>query len=144
MMIRRMQLEDLEQVAQLEAENFSVPWTEQDFRTYLERAEGIFLVCDEEGSILGYCGVIAAPPEGDITNVSVQSKARGRGTGRRLVEEMIRQAEAEGIHTLFLEVRKTNEAAIRLYKNQGFKEVGLRKNYYEKPVEDALIMVREP
>ncbi len=143
MTIRSMEERDLDQVADLEQENFSVPWKRRDFQTYLDREEGLFLVLAEEEKVLGYMGVILAPPEGDITNVSVSRAARGRGIGTALVKEMLRRTEERGVHTLFLEVRKSNETAIRLYRREGFREVGLRKNYYEKPSEDALIFTRE-
>lgn len=143
MIVRDMQTGDLEQVMPIEEANFSVPWTKSDFTTYLNRDDGLFLVAEAEGRILGYCGVILVPPEGDITDVSVSLEARGRGVGRLLLEELVKRTEEKGVHTLFLEVRKSNEAAIRLYSKQGFSEVGLRKNYYEAPVEDALIMTRE-
>lgn len=143
MIIRAMQTDDLGQVAPIEAANFSTPWTENDFRTYLDRQDGLFLVAEEDGKILGYCGVILVPPEGDITNVSVGSEYRGRGAGKALVEEMLKRTEAAGIDTLFLEVRKSNAVAIGLYGRQGFTEIAVRKNYYEKPVEDALIMSRK-
>ncbi|MDO4489546.1 MAG: ribosomal protein S18-alanine N-acetyltransferase [Lachnospiraceae bacterium] len=144
MIIREMCMADLEQVVPLEQENFSTPWSEADFAGYLPREEGLFLVAEEKGTLLGYCGVILSPPEGDITNVSVSSGARRRGVGRALVEEMLKRTQELGVDTLFLEVRKSNEAAIALYQKQGFKEVGIRKNYYEKPTEDALIMTRVP
>lgn len=142
MIIREMQGDDLEQVALIEATNFSTPWTEQDFRVYLDREDGLFLVAEEGGQILGYCGVILVAPEGDITNVSVSLESRGKGAGKALVQEMLRRTEAAGVDTLFLEVRKSNAVAISLYSRQGFAEIGIRKNYYEKPVEDALIMSR--
>ncbi|MCQ2509746.1 MAG: ribosomal protein S18-alanine N-acetyltransferase, partial [Lachnospiraceae bacterium] len=138
-----MQTGDLEQVVPIEAANFSTPWTGSDFSVYLEREDGLFLVAEEDGKVLGYCGVIMVPPEGDITNVSVSSDSRRKGAGRALVEEMLKRTKEKGVDTLFLEVRKSNEAAITLYRNQGFTEIGLRKNYYEAPVEDALIMTRQ-
>lgn len=143
MRIRRLQQKDLDQTARIESENFSVPWTKEDFAGWVDREDGLFLAAEENGMVIGYCGVILAPPEGDITNVSVISACRGRGAGAALVKEMLKQTEELGVQTLFLEVRKSNEPAIRLYQKQGFREVGLRKKYYEKPVEDALIMKRE-
>lgn len=143
MIIREMQADDLPQVAPIEAANFSTPWTENDFRIYLDRQDGLFLVAEENKKILGYCGVILVPPEGDITNVSVSLESRGKGAGKALVEEMLRRTEAAGVDTLFLEVRRGNAVAIGLYAKQGFTEIGVRKNYYEKPVEDALIMTRK-
>lgn len=143
MIVREMQIDDLEQVMPIEEANFSMPWTKNGFFTYLIREDGLFLVAEEDEKILGYCGVILVPPEGDITNVSVSKEARGKGAGRALVKEMLKRTEEKGVRTLFLEVRKSNQVAINLYKSEGFTEVGIRKNYYEAPLEDALIMTRE-
>ena len=140
--IREMTIDDLEQVMPIEEANFSVPWTKNGFFTYLIRDDALFLVAEEAGCILGYCGVIMVPDEGDITNVSVDARRRGEGIGRLLVEELIRKAEQHGVTKLFLEVRVSNEAAIRLYQRQGFVKEGIRMNYYEEPKEDALIMSR--
>ncbi len=143
MRIRRMMPEDLDQVAAIEKLNFGVPWTREGFASSLEREEGLFLAAEENGKILGYIGAVLAPPEGDITNVSVHPEAAGRGIGGALVEELLRQTEKKGVTSLFLEVRKSNEAAIHLYQKRGFQQVGIRKNYYHEPLEDARIMVRQ-
>lgn len=142
-MIRAMQVSDLAQVVPIETANFSKPWTRADFETYLDREEGLFLTAEEDGQVLGYIGVILVAPEGDITNVSVREESKGQGIGRALVEALLERTKERGIETLFLEVRKSNVPAIRLYTKQGFEEIGVRKNYYEAPVEDALIMRRE-
>src|SRR3712207_1798939 len=97
MIVREMQTGDLDQAARIEEENFSTPWTRQDFASYLEREEGLFIVAAEGEEILGYCGLILSPPEGDITNVSVSVNARGRGAGRSLVEELLKRAEKKGV-----------------------------------------------
>lgn len=143
MIIRKIRSDDIDSVAAIEKANFSRPWTARDFDRYVDSKDGLFLVAEEDGRILGYCGVILSPPEGDITNVSVASEYRGKGAGKKLVEEMLRRTEELGITTIFLEVRKSNVIAIGLYQKQGFVEIGLRKRYYEAPVEDALIMTRE-
>ncbi|MDO4616514.1 MAG: ribosomal protein S18-alanine N-acetyltransferase [Lachnospiraceae bacterium] len=143
MIIREMREEDLDQVAYIEQMNFSTPWTREDFHTWLNRQEGLFLAAELEGRVIGYCGVILAPPEGDITNVSVLSEHRGRGVGSMLVSKLLKQIEDRKIERIFLEVRESNQQAIRLYEQLGFNRIGVRKRYYEKPEEDALVMVRE-
>lgn len=140
--IREMQIDDLEQVMPIEQENFSVPWTETGFFTYLLRSDAMFLVAEEDGEILGYCGVLLVLDEGDITNVSVKKSRRREGIGKRLVEALIQKTGREGVGVLHLEVRLGNEAAIALYEGMGFARDGLRKNYYEAPVEDAVLMSR--
>ena len=140
MTVREMQLDDLEGVMVIEKENFSVPWTEMGFFSFLLRDDTMFLVAEEEGKIIGYMGIMMVLDEGEITNVSVSKYARRRGIGRALVGEMIRRMKKRGIVTLHLEVRKSNDAAIALYSSFGFVKDGERKMYYEEPVEDAILM----
>lgn len=141
--IREMQIDDLEQVMVIEKENFSVPWTEVGFFSFLIRDDTLFLVAEEGEQILGYCGVVTVLDEGDITNVAVMKNRRNQGIGGMLVDTLIHRTEEAGVTRLFLEVRAGNESAIHLYSKLGFEESGLRKNYYESPTEDALVMKRE-
>lgn len=144
MNVREMIWDDLDQVMVIENENFSVPWTETGFFTYLMREDALFLVAeDEEENILGYCGVIMVIGEGDITNVSVKKELQGQGIGKALLQELICQTVSRGVHTLFLEVRESNVAALALYEKQGFVRMGVRKNYYTDPVEDGITMSRK-
>ncbi|MBS6194329.1 MAG: ribosomal protein S18-alanine N-acetyltransferase [Clostridiales bacterium] len=138
--IREMQLDDLEQVMVIENENFSRPWTETGFFSFLIRQDTLFLVAEEEEKILGYCGVVMVQDEGDITNVAVANERQNQGIGKKLVEELIRRTEEAGVRQLYLEVRASNERAIHVYEKMGFVRNGLRKNYYEDPVEDGLLM----
>lgn len=141
--IRQMQLDDLEQVMEIENENFSVPWTETGFFTFLIREDTLFLVAQEKEEILGYCGVVMVQDEGDITNVAVKKSWQNQGVGKKLMEELVKYTEQEGVTRLFLEVRASNEPAIHLYQNMGFVQTGIRKNYYEEPREDGIMMMRE-
>lgn len=143
MEIRQMQLDDLEQVMKIENENFSVPWTETGFFTFLIREDTLFLVAQEKEEILGYCGVVMVQDEGDITNVAVKKSWQNQGVGKKLMEELVKSTEQEGVARLFLEVRASNEPALRLYRNMGFVQTGIRKNYYEEPREDGIVMMRE-
>ena len=141
--IRQMQLDDLEQVMEIENENFSVPWTETGFFTFLIREDTLFLVAQEGEKILGYCGVVMVQDEGDITNVAVKKNRQNQGVGKKLMEELVKYTEQEGVTRLFLEVRASNEPAIHLYQNMGFVQTGIRKNYYEEPREDGIMMMKE-
>lgn len=140
--IREMQIDDLEQVMDIENESFSTPWTESGFFSFLIREDTVFLVAEEEGRIIGYCGAVKVLDEGDITNVAVMKNRRNQGIGRMLVDALIRETEKAGVSRLFLEVRVSNESAAHLYRKLGFETSGLRKNYYESPTEDALVMMR--
>lgn len=136
--------DDLDQVMVIEKENFSVPWTERGFFTYLMREDALFLVAENEDEhILGYCGVIMAVDEGDITNVSVKKEWQRKGIGKMLVDQLIHRTNENGIETLFLEVRKSNLSAQALYEKMGFTRMGVRKNYYTDPIEDGITMSRK-
>lgn len=141
--IREMNFEDIEAVTKIERENFSVPWDETGFLSFMIREGTIFLTAILDGRIVGYCGLISAADEADITNVSVALDARHQGIGNKLIEELIKEAEAMGIKKIFLEVRESNIPAISLYNKYNFKQVGIRKDYYEKPTENALLMLKE-
>ena len=140
--IREMQLDDLEGVMEIENDNFSKPWTGTGFFSFLIRNDTLFLVAEENDRICGYCGVVMAADEGDITNVAVAKQCQNQGIGGMLTAELIHRTEEVGVSRLFLEVRVSNQPAIHLYQKMGFEQNGKRKNYYESPVEDALLMMR--
>lgn len=145
--VRPMTEADLDAVAAIEKENFSRPWSRQSFAAFIRREDAVFLTAvmhkPEGETIAGYIGFYGIPNEGDITNVSVSGSYRRMGIGRRLVQALIRETHSRGITRIFLEVRKSNEAAIRLYTSEGFRKAGMRPNYYEEPEEDAVIMLRD-
>lgn len=143
MKIREMTLEDLDQVMEIERENFSVPWTENGFFSFLIRQDTLFLAAEDEKGIAGYCGIVMVPDEGDITNVSVAGSRRRQGVGTRLVEELIRRAGEAGVKKFYLEVRESNQAAIALYEKLGFQRDGIRRDYYQDPLENAVLMSRK-
>ena len=144
MMVREMLVEDLEQVMEIEQDLFSVPWTREGFFTFLTRENALFLVVEEKGKILGYCGLLMVLDEGDITNVAVKRDRQREGIGNFLMESLIRLAADLGVTTIHLEVRDGNERAIRLYERVGFVRDGIRKKYYTDPTEDAVLMTRHP
>lgn len=129
-----------ETIARLEEENFSAPWT----KAMLERAAGeeskLFFAALCGGEVLGYIGGQLIVDELEIFNVAVDSAYRGRHIGERLVEKLCAEAAERGAERICLEVRASNAPAIGLYLKQGFEEVGRRKNYYQKPREDAILM----
>lgn len=139
--IREMQFDDLESVMEIENANFSKPWTETGFFTFLIRDDTLFLVAAEDDHILGYCGIVMVQEEGDITNVSVAKNVQNMGIGQRLMEELLMRTKEKGIQKIFLEVRESNQQAIHVYEKIGFKQISIRKNYYESPVENGLVML---
>lgn len=149
MLIREMTISDVSDVAVIERECFSQPWSEQSLKDSIEREDTHFLVCEDEmcaepgnvrRSIVGYIGMYISFEEGDITNVAVSTKCRKRGYGKALVTRAKEIAKEKQLEMILLEVRVSNEPAISLYKKLGFEEIGLRKKFYEHPVEDAVIM----
>ena len=144
MILREMLVDDLEQVIKMENKMFSPPWTREGFFTYLTRKDAMFLVEEEKGEILAYCGLIMVLDEGDITNVAVRPDRQREGLGHFLMDSLIRLAGEQGVTTIHLEVRVGNETAIRLYEGMGFTRDGIRTNYYTDPVDDALLMTRHP
>lgn len=144
MTLREMMVEDLDQVMEIEQDLFRVPWTREGYFTFLTRNDAMFLVVEEKGQILAYCGLLMVLDEGDVTNVAVRRDRQKEGIGNFLIESLIRLAEGLGVTTIHLEVRQSNETALRLYERNGFMRDGIRKNYYENPVEDAILMTRYP
>ena len=138
--VRKMQPEDLSQVCEIEKENFSLPWSEKSFLESMERTDTVFLVALMNEEVAGYVGCYCIAGTGEITNVAVKTSHRRKGIGGKLLEKLYEEGALLDTQEFFLEVRESNEAAIGLYLRQGFEKEGLRKNFYEKPVENAVIM----
>ena len=143
MLIRNMAVSDVDEVYAIEKETFSDPWSKASFVESMEEENNHYLLVTVDGGIVGYCGYWGIAGEGYIYNVAVKASHMRQGIGQRMLEELIKQAVDRGIDSLTLEVRQSNEAAIRLYKKLGFIEAGVRRDFYTKPVEDALIMWRK-
>ena len=140
--IRRMEEKDLMQVAGIEAASISPPWSEKGFRDAIALQHTIFLVAENEGEIVGYCGCYQSLEEAEITNVAVRTDLRGHGIARKLLERLMEIGKEQGAFAFTLEVRVSNLPAIHLYESLGFESVGIRKNFYDRPKEDAMIMWR--
>ena len=142
--IQKMTLENVDDVHALEQDIFSVPWSKHTFRASLARPNIVYFVAimstEEKDKVVGYCGYLQVFEEADITNVAVDMHYRNRGIAKKLIQHLIDYGTQQGITTFMLEVRDSNKAAIHLYETCGFSTIGMRKQYYEKPVEDAFIM----
>ncbi len=150
MLIDLMKAEDLPQVAEIEKDTFSEPWSEKGFADSLALGDTLFLCVTEENSetgssreVIGYCGLLQSFDTADITNVAVRSDKRGCGIGRRMLTELMKLGRERGVQQFTLEVRTGNSPAIHLYESLGFVSAGIRKGFYRKPAEDALIMWTE-
>lgn len=141
---RRMTPEDVARVTALEAESFTCPWTAESFEHLLTR-EGceLWVLDDPEAGVVGYAVLWCVLDQGELANFAVAPGHRGAGLGALLCGRMLEVARERGVERLYLEVRASNEAAVGLYRSFGFVEVGRRKEYYDKPVEDAILMVAE-
>ena len=140
MQLRDMAAADLFKVADLERRLFSDPWSIDSFRGALRSQNQVFLVCDDDGTIAGYCGMLMVPGEGQILNVAVNENYRRRGLATEMLNAMIDIGTTNEIFLYTLEVRENNEPALALYKSVGFVPTGRRKGYYKNPEEDAILM----
>lgn len=134
--------EDVPVLAQLEREIFSLPWSERAFAELLEHEYNLYLVANVDGIPIGCAGLTVLGNEGDIDKVMVREDCRAQGVAYRMLRQLMAEAEKRGVTEFTLEVRTGNRAAIRLYEKLGFVSEGIRPKFYEKPVEDALIMWR--
>lgn len=133
----------IDAVEAIEKRCFSLPWTREMLVKQLYGDMQIFLAAENEsGEAVGYVGLMYVLDEGYISNVAVSPDWRRRGIGDMLIEELIIRARAKKLSFVTLEVRESNLAAIELYKKHGFTEVGVRRNYYERPTENAILMTR--
>ncbi len=138
--VRTLKKEDLPQAAALEQRIFSEPWSLSSLEDALLQRENIYVMAEFDGKLAGYCGLWGVAGEGQIYNVAVAEEYRGRGIGRALMCALLKRGRAAGLTAFTLEVRKSNEYAIRLYEKLGFQSAGIRKDFYNLPKEDAVIM----
>lgn len=140
LIIRPMQPEDLDEVCRIEVENFSQPWTKKGFLESINLKNNYYLTVLLEEKVVGYCGMQQVLDEADITNVAVDQSYRQHGIGTFMLTKLMEAGAERGVAAFTLEVRESNMAAIALYEKLGFENCGIRKNFYEKPVENAVIM----
>ena len=134
----------LDQVADIEKLCFSDPWSRRMLSEHLENECAAAIVAQgADGTVLGYAGLLVVLDEGYITNVAVRPECRRQGVAKQLLQVFLDFARAHKLAFLTLEVRASNYGAIALYGSLGFRSVGRRKNYYEHPREDAIIMTKE-
>ncbi len=139
-----MTADHLEELEKLERICFSRPWSRKMLAEELENQCAAFLVAEDSvsGRVLGYAGLMVVADEGYITNVAVFPEYRRQGIAAQILQVFLQFAKANRLAFLTLEVRPSNAAAIALYQSFGFEEVGRRKNYYDLPKEDALILTK--
>ena len=131
------------QVAALEKQCFSDPWSENSVASELENPLSLWLIAEEDGAVCGYVGSQTVLDETDMMNIAVRPDCRRKGIAAALITELVSRLKAQGSRILRLEVRESNFSAIALYEALGFTQLGLRKNYYRNPKENALILGKE-
>ncbi len=141
--IKLMSERHLEEVARLGKICFSVPWSKTSLKEEINNENASFLVAvDKNEKVFGYTGFTFVLDEGYITNIAVFPQYRGNGVAKKLLEALVKFAQDKKLKFISLEVRKSNVSAVSLYKKLNFLSVGLRKNFYSYPKEDAIIMTR--
>ena len=138
--VRDMTYEDCEAVAEIDRGTFSIPFSVEGYRRECSDPKAVTLVAESEGRIIGYANLWNVAGDVTLNNIAVAEGYRSKGAGTRLMEEIMRRFSECGFITL--EVRKSNEGAIRFYRKFGFVQVGLRRDFYEKPTEDAVLMTK--
>lgn len=134
--------EQLSQVEELEKLCFSMPWSYDMLRSQLPDDRHVFLTAERDGEVAGYVGMMYILDEGYISNVAVSPEYRRKGLGDRLISALMERAALLKLAFVTLEVRASNTPAIELYNKHGFVPVGQRKNYYDLPKEDAILMTK--
>jgi ribosomal-protein-alanine N-acetyltransferase len=145
--ITAMMPDHLEQVASVERQSFTLPWSQNSFRELLENpSAAFFCAIDNDGSVSGYAGLFYVPGDdvcagsAEIMNIAVRSDRRRQGIAAALMRRLEEYAADKGASVLMLEVRRSNQAARSLYLLLGYRDVGIRRNYYSHPKEDAILM----
>ena len=131
------------QVALLEKECFADPWSEKSIASEHTNPLSLWLVAQDGDTLMGYVGSQTCLDETDMMNIAVSPAFRRQGIAKGLIDALVAALREKGSRRLTLEVRTSNAPAIRLYDSLGFTQVGLRKNYYQNPKEDALILRKE-
>lgn len=140
MVIKPLTEEDVDAVCVLEEEAFSMPWHKESFLEMINNKDACYLVGLWEEEVVASCGLRNIVGDGEITNVVTKAAMRGKGIGKQMLLRLMEEGVNMGVEAFTLEVRKSNAPAIHLYESLGFVTEGIRKNFYEEPQEDALIM----
>ncbi len=141
-LISPMEKGDIPYIAELERENFSLAWSEKSFQEELENLNARFYTAKLGDKLVGYIGAFNVCGEVSISNIAVKESFRNRGIGGGLLRQIEETSKFEQAEFITLEVRESNGSARRLYEKNGYREVGLRKGFYQKPKEDAVLMTK--
>ena len=142
MEIRRAKPDDATAIAEMEEKVFGDPFMQKDIFSYICSETGMCFTALDDSGVVGYIIGRKIPPEGEIYRIAVREDKRQRGIGYRLLSYALKTEGGSGVETVFLEVRSKNAPARALYTSYGFREMGIRKNYYQNPSDDAVVMVK--
>jgi ribosomal-protein-alanine N-acetyltransferase len=138
---RYMKEEDIDQILEVEHASFTTPWSREAFYNEIYNNKfAVYIVLEENNKVIGYCGAWIVIDEAHITNVAILPEYRGRKLGEALMRKLMSVAREMGAKSMTLEVRVTNQVAQSLYRKLGFRDGGIRKNYYSDNQEDGLVM----
>ena len=134
---------DLDGVLAIEEASFHNPTTREWYETELKRPDvcHIYVLRTTDVPVAAFCAFWRVTDQIHINNLAVRPELRGRGLGTRLLVGVVADAAGMGVTSATLEVRRSNTAALRLYRGAGFHQAGVRPNYYAQPVEDALVLL---
>lgn len=139
--VRPMREQDVRYVEEIERVSFTMAWAGRTFQSLLRRMDAECWVAeDDKGRLLGYAVAWWALDQAELANIAVRADSRGRGLGGQLLDRVLESMKARGMREIFLEVRRSNDVAAAMYRRRDFVEVGIRKNYYDLPREDALVL----
>jgi ribosomal-protein-alanine N-acetyltransferase len=133
---------DASRISELEKEIFSDPWSERSVTDTITLDGAMCYVALTDGELQAYILGRIIPPEGEIYRIATAPNKRKRGIAYRLLDYMTKCERGRGLERLFLEVRSKNLAALALYRTFGFEKIGVRKNYYKNPDDDATVMLK--
>ena len=140
--IRRATADDVSAIAEAEELIFSDPWGRKDILAAVCQSGAMCYVAVSDGALAAYVIGRVIAPEGEIYRIATLPEKRGRGIGYRILDFAVKTERGRGLESLFLEVRSQNLPALALYRSYGFKKIGVRKNYYKNPTDDAIVMVK--
>lgn len=131
---------DVDQILAIEKAAMSCPWSASSYIEAIHSDHAFIMVATQSETIAGFAVFYLTPPESELPDIVVAESFRGQGLGQSLLEQSIQALKAQGIETIFLEVRVSNTPARSLYTKLGFEQIGIRKYFYSDPIEDAICM----
>lgn len=137
---RKMLPEDASVISEFEKRLFGTCTDEASYKKMCTYEENVYMTAEDNGKIIAYCAITALYETADLCNIAVKEEYRHCHIAEKLLEKCVMSCKDKGVTRILLEARKSNVPAINLYKKMGFMEIGIRKDYYREPCEDAVIM----